>query len=174
MSSDTRNVLLEPVEYKVTETPLGTWRRHLSTSNALFEEFTSHAHVGGLPLLHFTRGKSPETGKRKTARGIIAVGGRAVGVLAVGQIAWGVVAIGQVAVGMVFSLGQAAFAAVAIGQLSIAVLFAAGQLAAAPTAIGQIAAGQYVLAQYGVGEHVWDMRGADAAAQRLFGPLIPW
>lgn len=170
MSIDPQNRLLEPVEYRVTETPLGMWRRHRSTSDQLFEEFTSHAHLGGLPLLHFTRGKSPETGKRKTARGIVAIGGKAVGIIALGQLAWGVIAIGQVAVGMVFSLGQAAFAAVTVGQLSIAVIFALGQFAAAPTAIGQFAVGQFVLAQYGLGAHVWDM----AAAQRLFGPLIPW
>src|SRR5262245_44372454 len=102
-----KNLLLEPVEYKVEETRRGVWRRFLYPDGQLFEEFTSHRQVLGLPLLHFTRGKSPETGKRVTACGFIAVGRCAVGVIAVGQLVVGVLALGQLALGVLLGLGQA-------------------------------------------------------------------
>src|SRR5689334_17429138 len=114
-----RNLLLERVEYQVEETRLGVWRRCLYPSGELFEEFASHRKLGRFPLLHFTRGKSPETGKRVTARGVIAVGRKAVGVVAVGQAALGVIAVGQLALGLLLGLGQASWGLVAVGQLAI-------------------------------------------------------
>src|SRR5262249_1143478 len=90
-----KNLLLEPIEDQVEETRRGVWRRYLYPTGQLFEEFTSHRRVFGLPLLHFTRGKSPETGKRITARGFIAIGRFAVGVIAIGHVAAGLLAVGQ-------------------------------------------------------------------------------
>src|SRR5262249_37438473 len=124
-----KNLLLEPVEYKVEETRRGVWRRFLYPDGTLFEEFTSHRRVFGLPLLHFTRGKSPETGKRVTARGFIAVGRFAVGVIALGQVAVGILALGQLALGLLLGLGQASTGIFAVGQLAVATVFGLGQFA---------------------------------------------
>jgi hypothetical protein len=168
-----KNLLLEPVEYKVEETRRGTWRRFLYPDGHLFEEFTSHRRLLGLPLLHFTRGKCPETGKRVTARGFIAVGRFAFGVIALGQVSAGVLAVGQLAFGLLLGLGQASVGCFAVGQLALATVFAVGQVAGGYAAIGQFALGRYVLAQFGVGEHVWDVRGESPAARQFFESLLP-
>jgi hypothetical protein len=165
------NVLLEPVEYKVEETSFGRWRRFLSPQGIAFAEFTSHRQIWGLPLLHYTSGISPETGKRKAARGFIAVGRVAFGVVAVGQAAFGVVAIGQLALGLVVGLGQATTGALALGQAALG-LAAAGQFAMGLVAAGQVAVGYYTLAAFGVGVHLWTPRHVDPAAQAFFRSLI--
>lgn len=169
-----KNLLFEEVKYKVDETPRGVWRRYLYPDGQLFEEFVSHRWVGDLPLLHYTRGKCPETGKRIVARGVIAIGRIAVGVLAIGHASVGVVAIGQLAIGLVFGLGQAATGLFALGQLALAGIVGLGQLATGWVAIGQFGFGRYVLAALGFGEHVWDMRGeVSPVAQQFFRSLLP-
>jgi hypothetical protein len=165
------NVLLQPVEYKVDETAFGHWRRFLSPQGMAFAEFTSHRRIWGMPLLHYTSGISPETGKRKPARGFFAVGRVAIGVVAVGQAAFGVVAIGQMALGVVFGLGQLATGALALGQAAIG-LAAAGQVAIGVVAAGQVAVGYYALAAFGFGVHLWMPRHVDPAAQAFFRSLI--
>jgi hypothetical protein len=167
-----RNLLLEKIEYQVTRTGSGVWRRFLWPTGELFEEYRSDRTLLGLPLLHLTRGRSPETGRRVTARGFVAIGRRAVGVVAIGQAAAGVVALGQASAGLLVAVGQAALAPVAIGQLAVGLLFGLGQAATGEIAVGQFALGQYVLAQVGLGAHVWDTRGADPAAQELFRALL--
>jgi hypothetical protein len=166
------NLLLQNVEYKIDETPRGVWRRFLYPTGELYEEFTSHRRLLGLPLVHYTRGRCPETGKRKTAKGVIAVGRVAVGVVAVGQMATGFIAIGQLALGVLFGLGQAATGAACLGQLALAAGFGLGQFVTGHVAIGQFAFGHYVLAQLGVGVHVWDTQGTDPAAEQFFRSLI--
>jgi hypothetical protein len=169
-----KNLLLEPVDYKVEHTRRGVWRRFVySTTGELFEEFTSHRRVCGLPLLHYTRGKSPETGKRITARGFIAIGRFAVGVIALGHVSVGILAIGQLALGLVLGLGQASTGLFAVGQLALATIFGLGQCAVGYITIGQVALGKYVLAQVGFGEHVWDTRGVSPQAQQFFESLLP-
>jgi hypothetical protein len=167
-----KNMLLEPIEYKWEETRRGTWRRFAYPNGELFEEYTSHRRVFGLPLLHFTRGKCPETGKRVTARGFIAIGRFAVGVIALGQVSAGILAIGQLALGLVFGLGQATTGLFALGQLAIGTVVGVGQLATGYVTIGQFALGKYVLAQLGFGEHVWDTRGVAPEAQQFFESLL--
>jgi hypothetical protein len=162
------NQLFQKIEYKYDETPRGVWRRFLYPNGQLFEEFVSHARVGELPLLHYTYGKCPETGKRIVARGVVAIGRLAVGVVAIGHASLGLIAIGQLAVGFLFGLGQAATGMVALGQLAVAGIFGLGQLATGFVAIGQFGFGRYVLAQLGQGTHVWDMRGASPVAQQFF------
>ena len=88
-----KNQLLENVEYKIEETPQGVWRRFMYPSGQYFAEYRSHTTVFGLPLIHYTHGKCPETGKRIVARGFLAVGRIAAGVFALGQISAGVVAL---------------------------------------------------------------------------------
>jgi hypothetical protein len=174
MNTDqTQNLLLADVEYEITETARGHWRRFLYPNGQLFEEFISHAQLFGLPVLHFTRGKCPETGKRIVAKGIIAIGRLAIGVLAIGQASLGVVAIGQLGVGLLFGLGQATTGMFALGQFALASSFGIGQFAVGYAAIGQIAYGKYVLAQIGFGEFVWDMRHAAPDAVKFYQSFLP-
>jgi hypothetical protein len=167
-----RNLLLEKVEYRVTKTSGGTWRRFLWPTGELFEEYVSDARFLGLALLHVTRGRSPETGRRVTARGVIAVGRKAVGVLAIGQASAGVVAIGQASAGLLLGIGQATCGIVAVGQLAVGLLGGFGQLATGWIAVGQLGLGEWVLAQVGFGAHVWDTHRVDPAAEELFRGLL--
>jgi len=167
-----RNLLLEDVQYQTEVTRLGTWRRFLYPHGALFEEFVSHGSLLGLPLLHYTRGICPETGKRVVAKGIVAIGRLAFGVIAIGHASMGVIAIGQLAVGLLLGLGQASTGLFAVGQVAIAVMAGLGQVTCGNVVIGQLAFGHYVLAQIGFGAHVMDMRGSDPQAAELFGPLF--
>ena len=168
-----QNMLLEEVEYQIEETPRGVWRRFVYPTGELFEEFVSHSRLLNLPLLHYTRGRCPQTGRRIVAKGFIAIGRLAMGVIAIGHASVGVIAIGQLAVGMLFGLGQAATGLLALGQLAIGGLLGLGQIVTGFVAAGQVGLGHYVLAQFGMGEHVWDMRGADAAARQFFRSLLP-
>jgi hypothetical protein len=172
-SVNAENMLHQDVQYQTEETTLGVWRRFLYPSGMLFEEFVSHGRLLGLPMLHYTSGTCPETGKRIVAKGIIAIGRRALGIVAIGQASMGVVAIGQLAIGLVLGLGQASTGIVAVGQLAIAIAFGLGQGAVGNVVIGQFAFGEYVLAQLGFGLHVWDTRGAAPEAQRLFEAILP-
>ncbi len=166
-----KNLLLDKVEYKVEKTRWGVWRSFLYPSGVYFAEFRSHGELLGLPVIHYTRGISPETGKRVVAKGIIAVGRLAIGVLAIGHASAGIIAIGQLGLGLLFGLGQACTGAYAVGQLALAALFGIGQVATGQVAIGQIAWGEYVLAQFGVGEHVWSAERADPEAVEYFKGL---
>lgn len=134
------NLLLSKVDYHVTRTRSGTWKRFLYTSGKSCAEFTSDVHIGGWPLVHIAYGRSPETGKIVTARGVVAIGRKAVGIIALGQGAVGVLAI-----------GQAAFGVVAIGQLAVSALFGLGQAAVGMVAIGQFAAGIFSFGQLAAG-----------------------
>jgi hypothetical protein len=163
-----RNLLLESIEYKIDETPFGIWRRFVYPDGSLFEEFVSHRKMLGLPLLHYTRGRCPETGKRIIAKGVIAIGRLSMGVLAIGHASGGIIAIGQLGLGVLIGIGQGSTGLYAIGQLAIGVIFGLGQVATGYIAIGQLGFGKYVLAQRGYGQQVWDMRGASPAARQFF------
>jgi hypothetical protein len=167
------NLLLSEIEYKYETTQWGEWRRFKYEDGRIFEEFISHRRLFGLPLFHFTRGKSPETGKRVIAKGVVAIGRLAVGILAIGQASAGLFAIGQLSIGLLFGLGQACTGCFALGQLAIACVFAVGQFSLGYAAIGQLAIGKYALAQIGIGEYVWDTRDAAPEAVRFFQSLIP-
>ena len=167
-----QNLLLQEIQYKIEETPHGVWRSFLYPSGARFSEFKSHVSFGTLPLVHYTYGKCPETGKRITARGVIAVGRFARGMIAIGQVSMGLIAVGQLSLGLIFCVSQAAFGAICIGQLAAGLLFGLGQFATGYVAIGQLAFGTYALAQLGWGTHVIDMKWVDPAAKDFFLRLI--
>jgi hypothetical protein len=168
------NLLLGDIEYKVEETTLGRWRRFMYPTGQVFAEYVSHASFFGLPLVHYTYGRCPETGSRIVAKGVIAVGRLAVGLVAIGHAAMGVVAIGQLAVGLLAGLGQAATGVACVAQFGLGLAFGLGQFVTGYVAIGQFAFGQYVLAQFGAGMHVWDMHGIAPAAEDFFAPFMPW
>jgi hypothetical protein len=165
------NLLLEDIEYKVEETNWGVWRRYMYINGTSFHEFKSRTTLFGLPLLHFTYGRCPETGRRLCAKGIIAIGRLACGFIAIGQASLGLLAIGQLAIGVIFGLGQLSSGMGAIGQMAIAGYFGLGQFVAGYITIGQLALGKYVLAQFGIGEHVLSMNRADPQAIEFFKAL---
>jgi hypothetical protein len=167
-----KNLLKEKVDYKIEKTKLGTWRSYLYPSGEYFSEFTSHKRMLGLPLIHYTRGKCPETGRRIVAKGIIAVGRLAAGVVAIGHASFGVLTVGQLALGLLFGLGQASSGMYALGQLAIGFYFGIGQIATGVTAIGQIGIGKYVWAQIGIGKYVWTQKTADPEAVEYFRLLL--
>jgi len=166
------NVILDPPRYLVERGRFGVRRTYVYPSGHVFSEYRSYLRVFGVPFLHVTRGVCPSTGRRITARGVIAVGRRAVGGVAVGQLAVGVVGVGQLAVGII-AFVQAAFGATAaVGQCAVAALLAVGQLAVGYAAMGQLAMGRFVLGQVGVGKFAWTVRRRDPEAVRFFHELI--
>ncbi len=166
------NLLLEKIEYKIEKTSFGVWRRYVYPTGMRFEEFRSHAVWNGLPLLHYTNGICPETGKRVVAKGVIAIGRIAAGILAVGQAAFGLIAVGQLALGVMLGLGQASLGWIAVGQLAIGASFGIGQAATGYMAIGQFAFGKYVLAQVGFGSYVLTPERSDPEALERFSWLL--
>ncbi len=162
------------VQYRVDTTAWGTWRSSLSPTGQHWREFRSHMAILGWPLVHYTNGIFPETGRRRWASGFVAVGRKAFGVIAIGQLAIGLLTVGQAGFGVLLGIGQLTTGLVAIGQVAAGPLLGIGQLAFGRVAIGQLAWGHYVLAQFGTGTHVWDTRGAAAAARQFFEPLIAW
>jgi len=165
------NILLEETEYKIDRTSFGTWRRYGYIDGSGYHEFTSHSKLFGLSLVHYTWGRNPETGRRKCARGIIAVGRFACGVIAIGQFSIGVVAIGHMSIGILLGLGQLATGIWAVGQMAIGFVFGLGQFATGYVAIGQFAYGKYVLAQLGSGKFIWTMNRSDWQAVEFFKHL---
>jgi hypothetical protein len=59
-----------------------------------------------------------------------------------------------------------------VGQVALAFSHGLGQIATGQVAVGQVGVGNYVLAQLGIGRHVWDARGIDPAAREYFGPMV--
>lgn len=169
-----QNLLLEDIEYATEETALGTWWRFVYPDGQLFAEFVSHRKMFGLPLVHYTYGRCPETGRRVVAKGIFAIGRMALGVFAVGQASAGLIAVGQLGLGLLLGLGQATSGVVCLGQLAVGLLVGIGQFTTGYVAIGQFAFGHYVLAQLGVGTHVIDVRHVSPAAKAFFESLMFW
>ncbi len=133
-------------------------------------EYKSSRTLFGLPLLHVASGCDPVTRKPRTARGIIAIGGRATGVVAIGGMATGVFSFGGLAMG-VFAFGGTAVGLVSFGGLALALLFAMGGGAVAPIAIGGGAMGYLAFGGGGFGMHVYDALTRDPVAVHFF---LPW
>jgi hypothetical protein len=169
--SSMKNMLLEKVDYKIEETPNGIWRRFVYANGEYFAEYRSKITILGLPLIHYTRGKCPETGRRIVARGFIAIGRFAVGVLALGHVSAGIIAFGQAGLGLLLGVAQASAGYMALGQLALGAHFGIGQIATGTTAIGQLAVGEYILAQTGIGHYSWTVDQVDPAARAHFREL---
>lgn len=115
-------------------------------------EYKSTHMVRGVPLVHVNFGLG-----RRTARGIIAVGNKAVGIVSLGLLSVGVVSLG------VLSAGLIAFGTLAAG------LAAFGAISAGLVSFGAISAG--VLAFGGLAYGVYAIGGAAYASQIAFGGL---
>jgi len=168
------NALLQPVQYKVELTSMGVWKTYLSPGGSYYAEFTSHRTIGVLPLLHYTRGRNPETGRRKPAVGFIAIGRIAVGVIAIGQAAVGVITVGQLSIGLVIGVGQLATGLFSLGQVALALIFGLGQFATGLVAVGQFSLGYFAIGQQAFGAHVWSMTRHDSAISRLLYSIWRW
>jgi len=155
------------IDYVITETETGIWRSYVYESGISFREYRTKAEILGMPLIHYTYGKCPETGRRIPAKGFIAVGRLSRGVIAIGHASAGVIAVGQFALGILV-LAQFGFGIVGLGQLAVMLLLGIGQVATGYMAIGQFAVGYYVLAQAGWGVHSWTMTVRDPEAYKVF------
>ncbi|MFH1707267.1 MAG: hypothetical protein ABIF71_05055 [Planctomycetota bacterium] len=161
------------IAYTFTRTAWGVWRTYTHPDGRMFREYQTRWKVWGLPLIHFTSGKNPETGRLMVARGFIAVGRVSVGVIAIGQAAAGVLAFGQAAAGVLF-FAQGGAGLAGVGQVAITLLCGIGQIATGYIAVGQVAVGWYALGQVGLGKWVWAMNRKDGAAVEFFRTLWMW
>lgn len=134
-------------------------------------DYQSRRRVFGWPLLHVTRGVDPATGRRRVARGVIAVGDRACGVVAFGGIATGVFAFGAVGIG-VFAFGGFALGLCAYAGFGLAALLAFAGGAVAPVAIGGVAIGWFACGGAAWGEFVSSPMRQDPQALALFEPWV--
>ena len=133
-------------------------------------EFRSKTTLFGVPLVHIAFGLDPRTGRPRTAKGIIAIGDRAVGGIAIGGAAAGGVAIGGAAVGLL-SLGGASLGVLmAIGGLAMGGL-AFGGLSVGVVAIGGGAIGLYAYGGAAFGLHAMGANTRDPQAVEFF---VPW
>jgi hypothetical protein len=108
-------------------------------------EYRSKTTVFGWPLVHIATGMDPMTGKKRIAKGIIAMGDVAIGVVACGGCAFGGFALGGLAIG-VFSI-----AGMAIGLLAAFGGGAIGGIAVGGGAFGVIAVGGGAVGYYATG-----------------------
>jgi hypothetical protein len=125
----TETLAIDKPAIKTTTTENGVWRTAEFENGAKYREFTSHRTMFDRPLISYVSGIDPETLKRPTARGIIAVGPKAIGTIAIGQFAAG---------------------SITIGQFCAARFLAVGQFCVAPLSVGQFAIGGAIVAQMGV------------------------
>jgi predicted Ser/Thr protein kinase len=135
-------------------------------------EYRSARTLFGLPLVHVAMGLDPRTGKRRVARGILAIGDNAVGVIALGGIARGGFAFGGLALGVI-SFGGLSLGLLSIGGVALALLVADGGLAVGPVAWGGAAAGWLAMGGAAFGVHFAGGNGADAFGREAFQQWAP-
>ena len=120
----------QPVSLDALACPqCGAPRPALREWNGQGYEWKSAATFGGWPLVHIAFGID-RAGKVRTARGIVALGQRAIGGVACGILALGVVSVGVVSGGII-----------SLGVVAGGLLLAGGVNAFAPLAFGVVAFG---------------------------------
>ncbi len=127
-------------------------------------DYKSKRQIWGMPLLHVAHGLDPVTGKNRSARGFVAIGGRATGVFAFGGMATGCFAFGGIARGL-FALGGVSIGLFSIGGLAIALICGKGGTALGSIVNGGFAAG--IVAQGGKALSMIPVQGPDANATAL-------
>jgi predicted Ser/Thr protein kinase len=137
-------------------------------------EYRSKASLFGLPLVHVTSGIDMATGKRRVAKGIIAIGDLAKGFIACGTVAVGVFAFGAVSIGVV-ACGGFAFGLCSFAGIGVALLMSFAGFSLAPIALGGFACGYYAWGGAVLGVHPYGSNAADAVARRFFHdwPILP-
>lgn len=104
----------------------GALMGHIS-SRMIGREWRSPITVLGLPLVHIATGVDLYTGRKRVARGIIAIGDIALGLVAVGGVAIGGFAAGGLAVGLLAAIGGAAIGCgISLGGLAVGSVAAGG------------------------------------------------
>jgi len=141
---------------------------------AMGGEYRSETVIGGLPLLHIAWGMDMATGKKRVARGIIAIGDMAHGAFAFGGIARGGFAFGGVALGVV-AVGGVGIGLISFSGLAIALLFAYGGFAISGIAVGGFALGYYANGGAAFGVYPLGANIQSPEAREFFrGWLGPW
>lgn len=139
-------------------------------SRKLSYEYRSKATLCGWPLLHVATGVDPATGRKRSAKGIIAVGSAPRGVIAFGDVAVGVIACGIFGYGLV-SISIVAVGVVAMGSVAAGLWLAMGGVAIAPVALGGAAFGWYANGAIAWGKHAMSPHVHDPLADAFFNPL---
>ncbi len=141
----------------------------LALTRAFGREFRSEATLFGWPLVHIAFGIDPSTGRKRVAKGIIAIGDIAVGAFAFGGIAIGGLTFGGLSAGLL-SIGGLAFGLLlAFGGLALGG-FAWGGMGVGIVAIGGMAIGYMSFGGTAWGVHSMGGNGKDVVAQRFFEP----
>ena len=148
-----------------------TSRLSPEASRKLSYEYRSRATLFGLPWLHVALGVNPTTGRKRSAKGIIALGTAPRGVIAFGDVAVGVIACGIFGYGLI-SISVVAVGVVALGSVAAGLWLAMGGVAIAPLAIGGAVCGYYANGAIAWGKHVVCPTFQDASAKEFFSPWI--
>jgi hypothetical protein len=130
-------------------------------------EYKSQKTLWGSPLLHIAYGLDPMTGKKRTARGIVAMGQTATGLIAMGGLARGGFAFGGIAVG-VLAVGGVTAGLISFGGLALGLLLAWGGLACGSIALGGVAVGYLAMGGFVGGVHGIGSNAADPMAREFF------
>ncbi|MHC4207074.1 MAG: hypothetical protein ACYSTT_20670, partial [Planctomycetota bacterium] len=120
-------------------------------------EYSSKTKLFGWPMLHIATGFDTATGRKRVAKGIIALGEVAVGVVACGGVALGGFTFGGLGIGVV------AFAGVALGLLLALGGFAIGGIAFGGAAVGLIAMGSEMVGYCTYDAGKWQIGAGDTA-----------
>ena len=146
-------------------------------SRKLSFEYRSRVTLFGWPLVHVATGVDPVTGRKRCAKGIIAVGTLPRGVIAFGDVAVGVVACGIFGYGLI-SLSVVAVGVIACGSVAVGLLVGMGGLAVAPVAIGGATLGWFANGALAWGKHAISPGAYDPVADHFFKPisayLVAW
>lgn len=133
MPTDRCRVCREPIDPDAFDCPAcGAPRPARREFHGEGYEWKTAATWMGSPLVHVAFGMDA-AGRVRTARGIVAIGQRAVGLVAIG-----IFAVGGLAIGLV------SFGFLSLGVVAIALLAACGMNAIAPVAFGVVAIGYAV------------------------------
>jgi len=116
----------------------------------------------GFPLVHIATGIDPTTGRKRIARGVIAMGDVAVGFVALGGLALGAISFGGLSLGVI-----------AFGGLAIGAGLAMGGMAIGSVAIGGFALGYYAFGGSAAGAHVLSSMRQDPEAVAFFRRYLP-
>jgi hypothetical protein len=138
-------------------------------SRKLGFEYRSQTTFFGWPLLHVATGVDSSTGRKRVAKGIIAVGTSPRGVIAFGDVAVGVIACGIFGYGLI-SISVVAVGVIAWGGVAVGLFLGMGGVAVAPIALGGAAFGYYANGVIVWGKHALGPHAYDPLADAFFKP----
>jgi tRNA A-37 threonylcarbamoyl transferase component Bud32 len=131
--------------------------------------YKSKSTLFGWPLLHISFGIDPQTGRKRVAKGIFAIGDVACGVVSAGGCAMGGLTFGGMSLGLISTGGLAVGLIAAIGGLAVGG-FAWGGCGLGVIAMGGVAVGYYGFGGAAFGVHTLSSLGRDPAAVAFFEP----